>query len=165
MHRYTAWNGPMPTAAAQQSVTTGTTIKTMMQLALPSTRMCQVISWGFSLSGVPNGTIELLSGDVADTVTAYVASGIQPIDPNAPASLMQLGTALSGYSASAQGAMTAVRVHDSQLVTNTAGENELNYSYQFMPDERPMVGVSKFLKVRATTGTAVTMQCFICWDE
>lgn len=155
----------MPTAAAQQQVATGTTIKTMLQLATPSTRQMQLISWGFSLSGVPNGVVELLSGDVADTVTAHVASGVQPLDPNAPPSLLSLGTSSTGYTASAQGSMTAVRVHDSQIITNTSGQNELNYTYQWMPDERPIIGVSRFLKVRVTMGTSVSLQTFICWDE
>jgi hypothetical protein len=48
VHRYKTWNGPMPTTAAQQSVTTGTSIKTMLQLSTPATRELQVIAWGFS---------------------------------------------------------------------------------------------------------------------
>jgi len=160
-----SYNGPMPTTGSQQQVATGTAIKTMLQLATPSTRQLQVISWGFSLSGVPNGVVELLSGDVADTVTAHFATGVQPLDPNAPASLLSLGTGATGYTASAQGSMTAVRVHDAQIITATTGQNELNYSYQFMPDERPIVGVSRFLKVRVNFGTSVNMQCWICWDE
>lgn len=165
MHRYTTWNGPMPTTAAQQNVTTGTSIKTMLQLSTPSTRQLQVIAWGFSLSGVPNGTVELLQTDVAATVTAHVAAGVQPLDPNAPASLLTLGTANTGYTSSAEGSITATRVFDSQLMTNTAGENELNYDYEFMPDARPIVAVSKFLRVRVTMASAVNMQCYIVWDE
>lgn len=155
----------MPTTGSQQQVATGTAIKTMLQLATPSTRQLQVIAWGFSLAGVPNGVVELLSGDVADTVTAHAAAGVQPLDPNAPASLLTLGTGATGYTASAQGSMTAVRIHDAQIITATTGQNELNYSYQFMPDERPIVGVSRFLKVRVNFGTSVNMQCWICWDE
>lgn len=159
------FNGPMPTTGSQQQVATGTAIKTMLQLATPSTRQLQIISWGFSLSSVPNGVVELLSGDVADTVTAHVASGVQPLDPNAPPSLLSLGTSSTGYTASAQGTMTTVRVHDSQIITATTGQNELNNSYQFMPDERPIIGINRFLKVRVNFGTSVNMQCWVCWDE
>lgn len=165
MHRYMCFNGPMPTTGSQQQVATGTAIKTMLQLATPSTRQLQIISWGFSLSSVPNGVVELLSGDVADTVTAHVASGVQPLDPNAPPSLLSLGTSSTGYTASAQGTMTTVRVHDSQIITATTGQNELNNSYQFMPDERPIIGINRFLKVRVNFGTSVNMQCWVCWDE
>ncbi len=165
MHRYTSWNGPMPTTAAQQSVATGTSIKTMLQIATPSNRQLQVLSWGFSISGVPNGTVELLQTDVAATVTAHVTAGVQQLDPNAPSSLVTLGTSATGYTASAEGSILATRVFDSQIITNTAGENELNYDKDFMPDERPIVAVSKFLRVRVTMGTTVNMQCYIVWDE
>lgn len=165
MHKYKAWNGPAPTTAAQQSVATGTSIKTMLQVATPSTRQCQILAWGFSLSGVPNGTVELLQTDVAATVTAHVAAGVQPLDPNAPASLMTLGTAATGYTSTGEGAITATRVFDSQIITNTQGENELNYDWAWMPDDRPIVAVSKFLRVRVTFGTTVNMQCYIEWDE
>jgi hypothetical protein len=40
------------------------------------------------------------------------------------------------------------------------------YNYQFMPDERPIVNPSRFLRVRATTPTAgVNLKAWICWDE
>lgn len=165
LHRYMAWNGPMPTTAAQQQVTTGTTIKTMLQLATPSTREIQLISWGFSLSGVPNGTVELLQTDVAATVTAHVPAGVQPLDAALPASLLTLGTGATGYTSTAEGTITATRVFDSQIITATTGQNELNYSYQFLPDEQPTIPVSKFVRVRVTMGTAVNMQCFIVWAE
>lgn len=165
MHRYKTWNGPMPTTGMQQTVTTGTAIKTMLQVATPSTRQLQLISWGFSVDAAQNGFVELIQTDVAATVTAHVAAGVQPLDPNAPASLMTLGTSATGYTASAEGTITATRLFDSRQVDATAGATELNYSYQFMPDERPIEAVSKFLRVRASFGTAVNMQCWVCWDE
>jgi hypothetical protein len=168
VHRYKTWNGPMPTAAAQQAVTTGTAIKTMLQLATPSTRQIQLIAWGFSLDDPPgaDAVIELLETDVAATVTAHVASGVQPLVPSAPASLLTLGAAASGYSASAEGAPAATRVFDAVSLSSTSQESPLNYVYQWMPDERPIVAVSRFLRVRATTPTAaVDMRTWIVWDE
>ena len=168
MHRYRTWNGPMPTTAAQASVATGTSIKTMLQLATPATRQIQLISWGFSLSVAPGAasTIELLQTDVAATVTAHVAAGVQPIDPNAPASLLTLGASATGYTASVEGSTTASRVFDTKLVPLAAGATDLTYYYQWMPDERPIVAVSKFLRVRATTPTSgANMTCFVTWDE
>lgn len=169
MHRYKCWNGPMPTTAAQQSVTTGTAIKTMLQIATPSTRQIQLISWGYSIDDYPgaDAVIELIQTDVAATVTAHVASGVQQLDPNAPNSLMTLGTAATGYTGSAEGAITATRTLDAVSVDTTNAANApLSYFYQFMPDERPIVAVSKFLRVRATTPTtAVDMRCWVCWDE
>lgn len=165
LHRYKCWNGPMPTTAAQQNVATGTSIKTMLQIATPSTREIEVIAWGFSLSAVPNGTVELLQTDVAATVTAHTSTGVIPMDPNGAASLVTLGTSATGYTGTAEGTITATRVFDSQLITNTAGENELNYDYQFLPDERPIIAVSKFLRVRVTMAAGVNMQCYVIWGE
>jgi hypothetical protein len=169
MHRYKTWNGPMPTTAAQQSVTTGTAIKTMLQLSTPATRQLQIISWGYSIDDYPgaDSVIELLQTDVAATVTAHVASGVQPLDPNAPASLLTLGVSNTGYTSSAEGSTTAARVFDAVSIDTTNSSNApMSYSYQFMPDERPIVAVSKFLRIRATTPTtAVDMRCWVVWDE
>ena len=168
MHRYTAWNGPAPTTAAQQAVTTGTAIKTMLQVATPSTRQIQLISWSFTLDEPPgaDGVIELIQTDVAATVTAHVAAGIQPLDPNAPASLCVGGTALTGYTATAEGSITATRTFDAVSLSSVSGESGLTYTYQFMPDERYIVAVSRFLRVRATTPTtAVDLRCKVTWDE
>jgi hypothetical protein len=170
VHRYKTWNGPMPTTAAVASVTTGTAIKTMLQVATPSTRQCQLIAWGYSIDDPAgaDGVIELLQTDVAATVTAHVAAGIQPLDPNAPASLLVGGTALTGYTATVEGSVTATRVFDAQSLSSTSAEAAANmsYTYQWMPDERPILAVSKFLRVRATTPTtAVDMRCWVVWDE
>ncbi len=169
MHRFKVFNGPMATTAAQASVTTGTSIKTMLQVATPSTRQIQLISWGYSIeSGPATGPlkVELLQTDVAATVTAHVASGVQPLDPNAPASLMTLGTSATGYTATAEGTTTASRMFDFVTIgPNASSAATLVYSYQWMPDERPIVAVSKFLRVRATFATAANMVCWVCWDE
>lgn len=158
----------MPTTAAQASVTTGTAIKTMLQIATPSTRQIQLISWGFSIDDTSgaDGVVELLQVDVAATVTAHVAAGVQPLDPNAPASLMTLGTSATGYTATAEGTPTASRVFDAVSLSATTSESPYTYVYQWMPDERPIVAISKFLRIRATTPTtAVDFRGWVCWDE
>ena len=164
MHRYKCWNGPMPTTGAQAAVTTGTTIKTMLQLATPTTRLLQIIAWGFSADALQSGVVEMLQTDVAATVTAHTASGVQPLDPNAPPSLLTLSTTATGYTSSVEGTITGTRVFDSQQISSASPDN-LSYSYQFMPDERPIVGVSKFLRVRAFFGTAVNLRTWVTWDE
>lgn len=158
----------MPTTAAQASVTTGTAIKTMLQLATPSTRQIQLIAWGFTSDDPPgaDGVVELLQTDVAATVTAHVAAGVQPLDPNAPASLLTLGTSATGYTATVEGSTTAARVFDAVALSSGTGESPLTYAYQWMPDERPIIAVSRFLRVRATTPTtAADLRCWIVWDE
>ncbi len=167
MHRYKTWNGPMPTTAAQAAVTTGTAIKTMLQISTPATRQLQIISWGYTINtnSAGGGIVELLQTDVAATVTAHVAAGVQPLDPNAPASLVTLGVANTGYTATAEGSTTATRVFDVVDTTADSAAPSMRHFYQFMPDERPIVGISKFLRVRVTFGNAVNMHCWVTWDE
>lgn len=165
---YIVWNAPMQTTAAMAKVTTGTSIKTMLQLATPSTRMIRVLSWGYNLDAIPGSTggqVELLQTDVAATVTAHVASGVQPMDPNAPASLLTLGGSATGYTASGEGSITATRTFDTNLIPPTAGAQEMDYDYQFLPEEQPVVAISKFLRVRATMASAVNMLCYVRFTE
>lgn len=165
---YVTWNGPAPTTAALASTNTGTTIKTMLQLATPASRMIQVIEWGFVLDDPPgaDAVIELLQTDVAATVTAHVASGVVNLDPNGTASLLTLGTSATGYSASAEGTITATRPFDAVSLSSVSGESALSYTHTFMPDARPIVAVSKFLRVRATTPTSgCDMRCWVTFNE
>lgn len=158
----------MPTTSAQASVAVANGVKTMIQLATPATRMIQLISWGYSLDVAPAaaGTVEVIQTDVAATVTAHVASGIQPLDPNAPASLLTLGTSATGYAASSEGTPTACRVLAAKRSPAATNGFAVHYEYQWMYDERPIIAVSKFLRIRTTfTSTTPTMLCWICWDE
>lgn len=167
---YTAYNAAMATTAVTAKVTTGTAIKTMLQIATPSTRQLQILSWGYSIDAAPattgTGIVELVQTDVAATVTAHVASGVQPVDPNGTPSLMTLGTSATGYTATAEGSITATRLFDTQLilgVSNGAQQNE--YIRDWMPDERPLVAASKFLRVRVSFSAAVNMLCWVTWNE
>lgn len=160
----------MVTTAAPTEVTTGTSVKTMLQIATPSNRQLTPIAWGFTLDAAPattgEGVIELVQTDVAATVTAHSASGIQSLDPNAPASLCVGGTSLTGFTASSEGTPTATRSFDTVKVSGVSnGAWPTSYSYQWMPDEREVVAVSRFLRVRATFSAAVNMLCWVVWNE
>lgn len=139
----------------------------MLQVATPSTRMIQLISWGYTLDAVPAsaGQIELLQTDVAATVTAHVAAGVMPLQPGIPASLVPLNTGGTGYTATVEGTTTASRVFDTALIPPSAGATDLQYDYEWMPDARPVVDVSKFLRVRVNFGSAVNLSCYCVWDE
>jgi hypothetical protein len=160
----------MATTAATVKVTTGTAVKTMLQIATPSTRMIKPISWGFSLDAAPAttgvGVVELIQTDVAATVTAHSASGIQPLDPNAPASLCVGGTSATGFTATVEGTITATRLFDATEIAGVSnGAGPINYTYQFMPEEWEYVAISKFLRVRVTFSAAVNMLCWVTYDE
>lgn len=161
---YIVWNGAMPTTAALAPVTTGTAVKTLLQLATPSTRQLRVIEWGISFDGsaaATPGKVELIQTDVAATVTAHVAAGVMPHnEPNAPPSLATLGTAATGYTATVEGTITATRVLDYQLLPPTAP-----YVKQFPLGREPEIPISKFLRVRVTFGAAVNALCYIVFEE
>jgi hypothetical protein len=142
----------------------------MLQLSTPSTREIQVVSWGFTLDAAPattgEGVVELLQCDVGATVTAHVAAGVQPLHPNAPASLLTLGTENTGYTASAEDTITASRTFGVVKVPGVSnGAWPTSWEYQFLPDERPVVDSSSFLRVRATFSAAVGMLCWVVISE
>jgi hypothetical protein len=161
---YVAYNGASPTTAAIPKVTTGTAIKTLMQLATPSTEDLVVIEWGISFDGTAAATpiqVELVDTNVAATVTAYGASDlVKHNNPNGPPSLMTLGTTASGFTATAEGTITATRVLDYQLVAPTGA-----YVKQFPLGREPSVPVSRFLRVRVTAAAAVNATCYVIWEE
>lgn len=165
MAQFQAYNGAMVTTAALTPVTTGTAIKTMLQLATPSTREARIVSWGFTFSSAPTAIVacELIQTDVAATVAAHVAAGVQPIDRVAgtPASIMTLGTAATGYTASAEGTITATKTFDQYDCPIGVS----SYKWEWSLGREPVVAVSKFLRIRMTTATAVSAKCWICWDE
>ena len=121
-------NGPMPTTAAQAVVTTGTAIKTMLQVKLGDSVVGRgkIIEWGISFDGSAAAAAikcELLTtGTVKATITEHVATGIINLDP--------LGTAVTdnnpfafgaagdetGFTGTAEGTITAVDMHDFQFL-------------------------------------------------
>lgn len=169
MHKYRAYNSAMATTAAQAAVTTGTTIKTMLQIATPATRQIMVLAWGYSCDDPPgaDSIFELIQTDVAATVTAHSASGVQPVDASLPASLVTLGTSATGFTGTAEGSITATRLFDEVSMSSVSAEAApfLKYQREWTYDN-PIVPVSKFLRVRVTTPTtAVDMRCWILWME
>lgn len=165
------YNAAMPTTAAPVKVTTGTAIKTMLQLSPPAGTNLLLLSWGFSLDAAPAttgvGVVELIQTDVAATTgTAHVAANVTKLDPNSPASALQYGTAQTAYTMTVEGTTTASRLLDAVEVAGISnGVSVAPYSYQWLPDERPIVAVSTFLRVRVTFSAAVNMLCWVCWDE
>lgn len=166
MTLFYAGNTAMPTTAAAVPVTTGTAIKTMLQVHAASTRPIKVVKWGVSFLTVPTAavTCELVhTGTVAATVTQHSASGVQPYDrtTGTPASSVQLGTSNTGFTSSAEGTVTATRYGDYQIIP--AGVNQLTWEWSLGREfEVPPSGI---LRVRMTTGTAVSAYTYVIWDE
>ena len=163
---YSAFNGAMVTTASPVPITTSTSIKTLMQLSTSSTMSLEVAEWGISFDGsaaATPGICELVDTvAVAATVTAYVAADITKVSQAAAAlaSGLTLGTANSGFTASAEGTITATRQLSTNLLPPTAPFIE-----QYPLERGPTVLQSEFLRVRVKFGTAINALCYIVWAE
>ncbi len=154
---YGVVNGPAPGAAATPKVTTGTAVKTLIQLATSAVREFRIVQHWIEFDGSAAATpfqYEVLGLDVTTpaTVTAYAAADIRKVnDPNSVASDIQLGTALSGYTASAEGTLVNPFTIEQHLVPPTSG-----IYIQFPLGREPEIAVSKFMRQRVTGTPAVS---------
>lgn len=166
MALYLIGNGPMQTTAAFAPVTTGTAIKTLLQVKASATKPFKIIEWGISFDGsaaATPGKIELIETDVAATVTAAVAADITKLDGEAlnggdpTTNLIPVGTTSTGYTSSGEGSITAVRNLDGpQLIAPTT-----QFIKQFPLGREPVVQISKFARIRVTFAAAVNAYCYM----
>ncbi len=153
----------MPTTASFAAVTTGTAIKTLLQLK--PFNVGKIVAWGISFDGSAAATpieCELLeTGTVFATVTASVDNDVFKLDgaDQAAASVagLTLGTAATGYTSSAEGTITATKLFDAQFVAPTN-----QYIYQFPLGYEPKLLIGNAYRVRVKAGAAVNA---ICWIE
>lgn len=162
---YKVFNGPAPTTASQVAVTTGTAIKTLLQVKPGATQILKVREWGISFDGsaaATPGIIELCVTDVAATVTAHVAAGIHKYDSEALAAgdpttnIIAVGTTSTGYTASAEGTITTVRQGDVQQIAPT---NQL--IYQFPLGVAFVIQAGEFMRIRVKFAAAINAICYV----
>ena len=143
-------------------VATGTAIKTLLQIATPSTTDIRVVGWGISFDGIvatnPAGVVTLIDVDVAATVTTLTPEEFGSDD--AQASLCVGGTAATGYNASAEGTIAGSRILDGQNVHPQTG-----YSIWFPERARPRVKASRFLRIRSLFSVDINGVPWIVWEE
>ena len=162
MALYTIFNGPMPTTAAQAVVTTGTAIKTLLQLK-PFNQV-KIVEWGLSFDGSAAATpikCELLeTGTVFGTVTASADADIAKMSgaDQAVASVagLTLGTSATGYTCTAEGSITTVRMFDAQLIAPTN-----QYVKQFPLGREPVLVIGNACRIRVTAGAAVNAYAYM----
>lgn len=160
---YQVMNGAAPGAAAPVAVTSGTAIKTMLQLSTSANREARIIEWWWEGDGSVAATpvkVELVRhGGGAATVVAYVAADILKYDPNSVASQMTLGTANSGYTASAEGTLTTPNAV-AHFVPPTSG-----IYIQYPLGREPELAVSTFARIRNTATAAINVYAGVVWEE
>lgn len=164
MSLYKLYNGPFPTAAVQLAVTTGTTIKTLLQVK--PFNVLKVIAWGVSFDGAAGAAgiqCELLTtGTVFATVTASVDADVHKWTSDQGAASvagMTLGTAATGYTASAEGTIVASRVLDSQFVQPTG-----QYVWEFSLGREPSIVIGDSLRIRVKAAAAVNAVVWMILD-
>lgn len=159
-------NGPMQTTAAFAAVTTGTAIKTLLQVKAGTTRALKIKEWGVVFDGfaaAAPGKIELIETDVAATVTASATADITKLDGAALAggdpvtNLIPVGTTSTGYTSTGEGSITAIRNLDSPLFIPPSGL----YVKQFPLGDEPVIQISKFARIRVTFAAAVNAYCYM----
>jgi len=166
MALYLIPNGPMQTTAVFAQVTTGTSIKTMLQVKPSATIVAKIVEWGYSIDGATtvSGIVELIETDVAATVTATATADITKLDAAALAggdpvtNLIQVGTTSTGYTSSGEGTITAIRNLDMPHEVYAPAV----FVKQFPLGREPIIQISKFGRIRVHfAGTAVNMYCYM----
>ncbi len=157
MPQYKVWNGPFPTTAAQLAVTTGTSIKTLLQVKGVAAVQFKVIAWGVSFDGAAAAAgiqAELVeTGTIFGTVTASAAADLLKWDnPNAPTSTtyFAVGTSATGYTCTSEGSIVATRIFDSQFVQPTN-----QYAWEFSLGREPVIEAVSALRIRVKAAAAV----------
>lgn len=165
MGLYLIANGPMPTTAAQVPVTTGTAIKTLLQLKPFNT--IKIVEWGVSFDGSAAATpikVELLdTGTVFGTVTASADADVAKMgsveDAVSSVAGLTLGTSATGYTCTAEGSITSVRMFDPQLIAPT-----VQYVKQFPLGREPKGIIGNAIRIRVTAAAAVNAYCYIIFE-
>jgi hypothetical protein len=161
---YGVVNGAGPTTAAIAAVASTTSLKTMIQLNTSANREARVVEWwweGDASAAATPVTVELMFHSTgAATVTAYANADIKKYEPNAVNSQLTLGTANSGYTASAEGTAATALGSFTHKVPPTSG-----IYIQYPLGREPEMAVSTFARLRNTAAATVNVLCGVSWEE
>ena len=158
--RYYIGNHAKNTTAAPTAVTTGTAIKTMLQVK-PFVPVW-VIEWGYFFDGSPSDIkVELIEVDVAATVTALADADITQLDVVADGVAASVGALTytmtgTGFTSTSENTVTVVRNLDAPQISSLKA-----FVKPFALGERPLIQVAKFARIRVTAAAAVNMLCYM----
>ena len=169
---YRVQNSAMPTTAPATPVTTSATLFTSIQVVPAANSPLRIIEWGVSFNGsalAAGFQCELVNtGAVAATVTAYGVNDVMGYDAMALGAVqtsgtsgipLNLGTALSGFTSSAEGSATAVQVYDSALVEPIGC-----YFHQFPLGREPYIAPGKVCRIRIKGDGSTTHYSYIVFE-
>lgn len=166
MALYIIHNFAVPTTTQPAGVAV-TTLKTLLQVKPLTGIDLKLKEWGYHVqnsAATTPGIVELIETDVAATVTASVTGDITRLDnpagPAADTGLISLGTAATGYTATAEGTITAVRYLDGAKLLPPTGP----YEKQIVLGAEAKIQAGKFGRIRASSGTSVPVLCYIIFE-
>ena len=155
-HPQRIWNfASSVLTAAPAYVTTGTTIKTMLQVK--PLVVTPIIGYGWRFDIVPIAAVKLevlTTGTINATVAASVQGDVIKYDPGGPASSLVFATTGTGYTSSGEGTIVSTRLLD----TRNAWAQEFDVRFEL--DRELACGPSDYLRLRVTTATAINMACY-----
>lgn len=164
---YTVLNGAIPGAAAAVPITTGTAIKTMLQLQMGAQIAGRIVEWWTEFDGSAAATpirVEVLgaTGGPQTTLTSYAAGDITKAnDPNAGTTGITLGSNASGFgTGAAEVTPTGVRNLATHFVPPTSG-----IYIQYPLGREPEQSGGNYLRHRVTAGAAVNCYAGLTWEE
>jgi hypothetical protein len=159
---FIAWAGDTSASTGPPAGITVTAQKTVLQLKASSTQGLRIIEWGYAVSAPPSAPIQWELVDtaaVAATVTT-IGSGIRAYNnASQTASNAVIGTAASGFNASAEGSITASRLLAYQYDT------ALWFKQQFPLGREPDILPNDILRIRCTPQASTVVQVFLVWEE
>lgn len=170
---YRIYNGASPTTAKFVAMTTGTAIKTLLQISTSATKAAKIVEWGFKCDAPASAClahIELIeTGAVpATSLTAHVTAGLIKYGPEAlgggdpVTNLIPVGTSATGFhsGASAEGTITATRLLD-VVLTTIPSTNGYEFVKQLPLGRDPGIPISTFLRVRVHFSVAVNAVTYV----
>jgi hypothetical protein len=159
---YWVQNAAFATTAAPVKVATGTAIKTMIQIGVPSTVAVKVVEWGCSFDTPASASIinvELFGC----TGAASTGTAITPMEYGTFSGVPSLcvgGAALTCWAPGTEGTVAAYRPFDLQTIVPPA-----QYVKQWPLGREPQGNLSTFVRVRVTANVTCNMYAYIIWEE
>lgn len=163
---FIAWNSAQPstgTLTVQPSIIAGA-VSSVLQIKAGTPKL-RVIEWGYAFTTVPAAVVaaELITSTTGITMnTALGTSDIMSYnDVTGPGT--QVVTGSTSGSAFATGATTEVAAG----VRVLASQQELSFQFkqQFPLGREPDVNGGTFLRIRFKSASALSVSCYIVWEE
>jgi len=159
---YQVQNAAFPTTAAPVKVATGTSIKTLLQIGVPSTVAIKIVEWGISFD-TPASAAIITAELFGCTGAASTGTSITPSEYSSftgIASQCAGGAALTCWSPGTEGTVAAYRTFDLQLIVPPA-----QYVKLWPLGREPQANYSTFVRARVTSNVTCNALVYVIYEE